>query len=103
MITNKQFVLEWNNTFPLDYWWRKKYNIPFNSKKHREVSYIDIYYEWLEEHLYEEHVKSVGEETERLRKYKETGEWITPYVDKEQQEEEDKLFDMVDIVSLNTE
>ena len=46
------FVFNWN-LFPLDYWWRKKYNIPFGSKKHREMSFIDMAIEWKEEKIIE--------------------------------------------------
>ena len=46
------FVFSWD-LFPLDYWWRKKYNIPFGSKKHREMSFIDMAIEWKEEKIIE--------------------------------------------------
>ena len=46
------FVFNWN-LFPLDYWWRKKYSIPFGSKKHREMSFIDMAIEWKEEKIIE--------------------------------------------------
>ena len=46
----EDFVFDWNS-FPIDYWWRKKYNVPFGSKKHREMSFIDMVIEWKEEHI----------------------------------------------------
>ena len=46
----ENFVFDWNS-FPLDYWWRKKYNVPFGSKKHREMSFIDMAIEWKEEKI----------------------------------------------------
>lgn len=46
----ENFVFDWNS-FPLDYWWRKKYNVPFGSKKHREMSFIDMAIEWEEEKI----------------------------------------------------
>ena len=46
------FVFNWD-LFPLDYWWRKKYSIPFGSKKHREMSFIDMAIEWKEEKIIE--------------------------------------------------
>lgn len=45
----RSFIVQWDNRFPLDYWWRKKYNVPFGSAKHREMSFIDMYLEWEEE------------------------------------------------------
>ena len=56
---NKNFLLEWNYKFPLDKWFRKKYNIPLFSKKHLEISQIDIALEYLEDKLYE-YVESIA-------------------------------------------
>jgi len=44
----KNFLINWNN-FPIDYWWRHKYNIPFGSSRHREMCWIDMAIEYLEE------------------------------------------------------
>lgn len=45
-------VAEWNVNFPIDHWWRRKHSIPFNSPKHREVSFLDMYFEFVEDRLY---------------------------------------------------
>jgi len=50
----KDFVYQWNLNFPLDRWYRSKYNISFNSPLHREISIIDIRHEWNEYLLYKE-------------------------------------------------
>lgn len=50
----KDFVYRWNLNFPLDRWYRSKYNIAFNSSVHREISILDIRYEWEEYRLYKE-------------------------------------------------
>lgn len=50
----KDFVYRWNLDFPLDRWYRSKYNIAFNSPTHREISVLDIRYEWEEYKLYKE-------------------------------------------------
>ena len=42
------FLINWSS-FPIDYWWRKRYNIPFGSKEHREMNFIDMYIEWKED------------------------------------------------------
>ena len=52
--TTKEFISVWNTKFPIDYWWRKKHNIPFGSKKHNEMSLIDMRLEYEEDGLYEE-------------------------------------------------
>lgn len=38
----RNFIINWNNKFPIDYWWRKKYNIPFGSIDHKNMSMIDM-------------------------------------------------------------
>lgn len=108
MVSNRDFLIKWNINYPLDYWWRKKYNIPFNSRKHREISYIDIFYEWLEEKLYEENIKNIGEEQARIDQYRKSGEWFVPFVSEEDKkilEEKEReltdLFDKIDISSFN--
>lgn len=42
------FLFSWHQ-FPIDYWWRKKYNVPFGSPQHREMSFIDMFIEYQEE------------------------------------------------------
>lgn len=85
----RQFVLQWNNSFPLDLWWRKKYNIPFNSKSHRQSNFIDQLIEFIED-------KMLREETEKKEKYQ-PGKlnWMKPkkYTDEEVKE----LFDQIDL------
>ena len=44
------FIFDWH-VFPFDYWWRKKYNVPFGSKQHREMNFIDICIEYQEDFL----------------------------------------------------
>lgn len=51
----KSTIIEWNNKFPLDKWFREKYKIPFNSSKHREVNQIDVYFEWVEDFLFKKY------------------------------------------------
>lgn len=45
-------IILWNNKFPLDYWWRQKYGISFGSKAHREMSFLDIYRDFLEDQMF---------------------------------------------------
>lgn len=47
------FILEWNIKYPVDRWWRKKHNIPFNSSAHRECSFLDMFFEFNEDKMYE--------------------------------------------------
>ena len=95
-LINREFIISWNNLYPLDRWWRKKYNIPFNSPKHRAVSYIDIYYEWLEDHMFEEFIEREGEELKKLDHYQKTGQWLFDQTNTEERKskEEQKLIDL---------
>jgi len=43
-----RWIFRWHD-FPFDFWWRKKYHIPFGSSAHREMSFIDMYIEWRED------------------------------------------------------
>ena len=52
------FIFKWYE-FPIDYWWRKKYNVPFGSRRHREMSFIDMLIEWREDLIMN---KSIEEE-----------------------------------------
>jgi hypothetical protein len=97
---NRQFLLEWNLEFPLDHWWRKKYNVPFNSPKHRAVSAIDMFYDWLEDHMFEDYVSETQEKNEKLKIYQETGKWL--HVDAEQAKTDlIEKFDKIDISAFN--
>jgi hypothetical protein len=94
MISNsRSFLIEFNNLFPLDRWYRKKYNIAFGSPQHRAISQIDIYMEWLEDFIFEEHEQEIKEKRERAKLYAQ-GEWITQRID---EEIEDDLFDKIKI------
>lgn len=52
---------------PVDYWWRKKYNIPFGSRQHREMNPIDMLIEYREEEL----IKEIQQQIEREEDEKE--------------------------------
>lgn len=47
-------VIKWNLRFPIDRWWRKKYNIPFGSPAHLGTSFLDQLFEYKEDELFKE-------------------------------------------------
>jgi hypothetical protein len=49
----EKFIIYWNNLFPIDYWYRSKYNIKFNSPEHRELSFIDMLFEFREKKIFD--------------------------------------------------
>ena len=50
-------IILWNNTFPCDRHYRKKYNIPYNSVQHREISQIDIFLDIYEDKIFKKHIE----------------------------------------------
>ncbi len=47
-------IVAWNNRFPLDNWWRKKYKISYLSSAHRESTFYGQYFEYHEDLLFEQ-------------------------------------------------
>ncbi len=92
----KKYLIKWNNTFPYDRWYRKKYNIGFNSKEHRALCQIDIMLDFLEDELIEES-KVRFKERERKRKALEEGKWLADLGDTLTEKERQKLSDEINL------
>lgn len=91
----RDFMIWWNNNFPIDYWYRKKYNIAFNSKKHRQVSLFDILCEWEEQNI--ETILQNDKFLQKKRKeYEDDGVWLD-----DKKEEMDSFFDDVPFDELD--
>lgn len=90
----RTFIINWNNTFPLDRWWRDKYKIPFGSSAHLEANQIDIFIEYIEQKAYEDHRLQLLENDAKKERYKKDG-WIS--VNDEVPEVSDEEFDNVKI------
>lgn len=56
-----RFIFDWHS-FPIDFWWRKKYGVPFGSRQHREMNFIDMAIEFREELLMNRNFGSVDED-----------------------------------------
>ena len=50
----RSFVYKWNTLLPIDKWYRSKYKLKFNSKEHREISFLSMLFEFEEEKAYRE-------------------------------------------------
>ena len=50
----KKFVVQWNNRFPYDRWWREKHNIPFLSEEHRKADFLSQMMEFYEDKMYKD-------------------------------------------------
>jgi hypothetical protein len=93
-----KFILEWNRKFPLDKWWRDKYNIPLFSSKHLEISQIDVTLEFFETVLIQRAEQELEEEKKSKKDYIQ-GMWIQPKEGLSQTD--DQLFDKIDLRELN--
>lgn len=53
----KKFVNYWDSSFPLDYYWRQRHNVAFNSEQHRQSCFIDQLFEYLEDEAFQKILK----------------------------------------------
>lgn len=58
----RQFIIDWNRLYPIDYVWRKKYNVAFNSPEHRSMSFIDMLIDFEEQEMIEKSIKKANNE-----------------------------------------
>lgn len=58
----RQSVIVWNNRFPLDRWWRRKYNVSYLSQSHRESSFFSQYYEYHEDSFFKKYYEEKEKE-----------------------------------------
>lgn len=95
----KEFIVHWNNTHKYDYWWRQKYNIPFNSPSHRTSNQFDIAFEYFEDKAIQEEIIRREEEQKKKEEFKKTGQWIKEQ--EEDKEKADRLFNSIKIEDFN--
>jgi len=98
-MTLQDLVLNWNNAWKFDFWWRQKYNIPFGSETHRSISQIDIKFDYLENLLAKKQQDEMKRLDEGRKKLTETGEWIRE--NEANQKRQDELFDKIDLDQFN--
>lgn len=97
--STRTYIIQWNNQFPLDRVYRKKYNIAFGSEAHRQMCQIDIYYDWLEDQVYSEYQEDLKEMSKKEDEYKK-GIWISPRENKMTEAEQLDLFDKLDVLNF---
>ena len=66
-MTIQEYVLAWDNRWRYDFWWRQKHNIAFNSRAHREVSQLDIVFEYFESDMSNKAIAGLNEDGERKK------------------------------------
>lgn len=84
------FLHHWHTDFVIDYWWRKKYNVPFGSEQHRQMSWIDMYIEYCED-------KKIKE----LREREENEQFSIPDSEPMTQQEIDEDFENINLEDFN--
>lgn len=89
------FVNWWNITFPVDYYWRSKHNISFNSLAHQESCFIDQCFEYLEDLSYHK-AKSIQDKKEVYQPGHMN--WLKPK--KYSEKEIDEMFNSLDIENM---
>jgi hypothetical protein len=70
-----EFITAWNATWRSDYWWRKKYNVAFNSEQHRAMDPVDIQIDYMENQLVQQYMDQLEKE-EQDKPLIEKGEWM---------------------------
>lgn len=50
----RTYILQWDNRFPFDRWWREKHNVAFLSTQHRETNFLYQKLEYVEEQMFTE-------------------------------------------------
>jgi len=95
----KEYIIKWNNLYPIDLWWRRKYNVSFNSEQHRKLNFIDAFIEYQEEKTFSDYKKKSEEEKKNIEEYRMTGNYIKE--SEMSQEEIDRVFDTLDLSIYN--
>ena len=94
----RQFVIYWNTTYPIDFWWRAKHSIAFGSKKHKAQSMLDMRIEFEEDQLVKEQEMSpIGKKYSKGR-----GDWLNkrPEAQILTEERAEDIFENLDIGAL---
>lgn len=90
------FIIQWNNVWKYDYWYRNKYGIAFNSSEHRGLSPIDIKFQYEEDRIFSRERVHYKKQRENLEEFEKTGNWLKY----REPENMDELFDALDISKL---
>lgn len=89
-----EFVKWWNLNFPLDKWYRGKFNIRWGSEEHRNTTLLSIHFEYEEERVFN-YLRQEVEEDKKKTKYT-PGDWFNS----EGEEIDDDIYDQIDISKI---
>lgn len=88
------FILTWNNKFPIDKWWREKYKVAFGSQQHKDMNFILMFIDYEEEKVFKK--------IEDAKNPDNAETFDTSRVVKMSKKEIDEDFDNLDISKMNT-
>lgn len=96
----KSFIKRWNSNYPIDRWWRNKYNIPLNSPSHRQAHLVDMRLDWEEDLLYNEIKQQLRDDQQKYVPGR--GEWLKKReIDQKfTQDQLDDVFDNLNVSSI---
>ena len=98
----RNFVIKWNNAFPIDRWFRNKHNIPFLSEEHKKCDFFTELMEFEEEKAFYELNQEKKEREEKTQEYiPNIGDWLkAPEGEISEQDTafyEDQMFKMIEM------
>jgi len=98
----RRSIKRWNVLYPLDKWYRDKYNIQYNSIQHRQLDVINIRVEFEEHVLYVESMRELSRESNKAKYKPGYGDWLVKQTMQEDlsQEEVEYIYDKIDISKL---
>lgn len=96
----REFIYWWNSNFYIDYWWRKKYKVPFNSILHRQACLLDMFIEYEEERLIQKYIRDSKTEKEDREDYLFTGRPFKTDIELSEKTVEE-LYDRLDLKGYN--
>ena len=80
----RKFLIKWNNNYPFDRRFRKKYNIAFNSEEHKDICQIDVVFDLMEDDLFEQHFNEYKKKQAREDTYFKEGKVFEELSDEEE-------------------
>lgn len=94
----RAFVLWWNTTYPIDFWWRNKHSVAFGSSAHRDQNILDMRIEFEEDLLVQERLMM----SEKPKYRPGEGNWLNQRKDTRELSiaQASDIFDELDIAKL---
>jgi hypothetical protein len=75
----RKFIIQWNNNYPIDFLWRKKYGVAFGSQEHRQMSFLDMMFDLEEEIMMNNLYRKREQNEQQNQKVKDAENSISDY------------------------